>query len=364
MRKNANKCIPKYAKILFLLAVLSFAVSFFGKRNPAFAEWIASGIGYRVRRLLSALTSFLPFSVGEVLIALSPIIVRALIVVASRRIDKRGRIRFLAGLLAVLSLFYSGYVYTLGIGYHREHLENRLLIDSVPVTAENLYSTAIILNDECIKLLDEISFDEGGSSVSDMDFESISKAIVTGYDRLTEDYPSLNLKNFDSRAKAVHFSEVMTSLDLLGVYTYFTGESNVNVHYPDYTTPFTVAHEMAHQRGISRENEANFTAFLVCIRTDSAYIRYSGYMNMLEYVASALYKTDKELYRTLVASYDSRTKGEINAMREFYLENKNEALGKLSDKVNDTYLKAQGTEGVITYSFVVRLCVAYYESEK
>ena len=87
-------------------------------------------------------------------------------------------------------------------------------------------------------------------------------------------------------------------------------------------------------------------------------------MNMLEYVASALYKTDKELYRTLVASYDSRTKGEINAMREFYLENKNEALGKLSDKVNDTYLKAQGTEGVITYSFVVRLCVAYYESEK
>ena len=84
---------------------------------------------------------------------------------------------------------------------------------------------------------------------------------------------------------------------------------------------------------------------------------------MLEYVSSALYRTDKELYARLVAEYDERTRGEINAYYNFYLENKNETLGKLSDKVNDTYLKAQGTAGVLSYGYVVRLAVAYYSEQ-
>jgi len=86
-------------------------------------------------------------------------------------------------------------------------------------------------------------------------------------------------------------------------------------------------------------------------------------LNMLEYVASALYKTDKKLYRELVLSYDSRIKGEINALNEFYHANRNETLGKLSDTVNDNYLKAQGTEGVVSYGLVVKLCVAYYNDK-
>lgn len=361
MQKNGH--IPVFAKILILLAASSLAVSIVARRSTAFAERISSGVGHKIRELLAALTSALPISVGEFLITISPLIVIAVIVTAAR-ITEGSRMRFLSGFLAVLSLFYSGYVYTLGVGYHRESLENMLLLDESEVNAESLYSTAVVLNGECISLLDEISFGISGSSISDISFDEMSSEAIKGYDRLIADYPELNIKNFNSTAKAVRSSKVMTYLDLLGVYTYFTGEANVNVHYPDYTTPFTVAHEMAHQRGISREEEANFTAFLVCIRSDSAYVRYSGYMNMLEYVASALYKTDRELYKKLVSEYDERTKGEINALREFYLQNKNEALGQLSDKVNDTYLKAQGTDGVVTYSYVVRLAVSYYESEK
>lgn len=364
MHKNADKCIPRFAKILFLIAITSFAVSFFARKNVELAEWITSEIGYRVRRFLARLSSTFSFSLGEVLIALSPVIVIAVLILASKRDGARARIRFLSGFLAVLSLFYTGYVYTLGVGYHRERLEDMLGIEEQSVTAESLYSTASRLNRECIALLDEISFSESGSSVSDLSFSETSLAMLVGYDRLIEDNPELNMRNFDSVAKSVYFSEVMTSLDLLGVYTYFTGEANVNVHYPDYTTPFTVAHEMAHQRGIAREDEANFIAFLVCIRSESAYVRYSGYMNMLEYVASALYRTDKELYSRLVSEYDERTKGEINAYYRFYTENKNEALGRLSDKVNDTYLKAQGTGGVVSYGYVVRLAVAYYTNEQ
>ena len=363
MRKNANNYMSNIAKVLLLIAALSFFVLFIARRNSEFAEWVSANIGYYVRMALAKMSSVVPFSIGEVLICLSPVIIIAVIIVGARKSDGKSRIRFLSGVLAVLSLFYTGYVYTLGVGYNRMRIQERLNIESVEITGENLYSTALLLKEECEALLDEIDFSESGSSVSDIDFSDMSDEALIGYEALEKDFPTLDIKSFDSAAKPVHFSKVMTWLDLLGVYTYFTGESNVNVHYPDYTIPHTVAHEMAHQRGIAREDEANFVAFLVCARADSAYVRYSGYLNMLEYVASALYKTDKKLYRELVLSYDSRIKGEINALNEFYHANRNETLGKLSDTVNDNYLKAQGTEGVVSYGLVVKLCVAYYSNK-
>ena len=38
-------------------------------------------------------------------------------------------------------------------------------------------------------------------------------------------------------------------------------------------------------------------------------------------------------------------------------------IGKLSNKLNDFYLKMNGTEGVVSYGLVTRLAVSYYESE-
>jgi hypothetical protein len=155
----------------------------------------------------------------------------------------------------------------------------------------------------------------------------------------------------------------MTALRTTGVYTYFTGEANVNVHFPDYSTPFTTAHEFAHQRGYSRENEANFIAFMVCIRSGDPYVEYSGYISMLEYISSALNKTDKEAYKSLYSTLDERIKGEFAAYSEFYYANENVFLGNLSNFINDKYLKSQGTEGIVSYGLVVKLCVAYYNGE-
>lgn len=282
MRDNVNKYVPKWAKILFLLFGISCIVLFVGRRNVAFAEWVSVNVGYYIRKALATVSSYAPLSIGEILIIISPILVLTVIIKAFRRGSLRGIVRFLSGTLAILTLFYTGYVYSLGIGYHRETVSEKLGITESDITAEKLYRVAALLKKECDSLLSSVDFDESGASVSGVGFDTLSDEALLGYERLAEDHPELDIRNFDSRAKAVGISVAMTKLDLLGVYTYFTGEANVNVHYPDYTVPFTIAHEMAHQRGIARENEANFIAFLVCVRSDLAYVRYSGYMNMLD----------------------------------------------------------------------------------
>jgi hypothetical protein len=154
----------------------------------------------------------------------------------------------------------------------------------------------------------------------------------------------------------------MSYLHITGVYSFYTGEANLNVYFPDYTLPFTAAHELAHQRGIARENEANFIAFLVCAESDDPYVRYSGYMNLLEYVINALYRTDEQQYMEFMRSLPDEIKGEMRAYSAFFSEFRDSVAADISDVVNDTYLKLNGSEaGVASYGLVVELAVAYYQ---
>jgi len=129
----------------------------------------------------------------------------------------------------------------------------------------------------------------------------------------------------------------------------------------DYVIVFTAAHEMAHQRGIAAEDEANFVAFLVCMCSDDAYIRYSGYQNMLEYIISALHTADGELYSQLMSQIDSRSINEIRAYNKFFETYRNSSAAEVSGAINDAYLKSQGqSAGEKSYGMVVDLAVAYY----
>ena len=70
----------------------------------------------------------------------------------------------------------------------------------------------------------------------------------------------------------------MSYTEITDIYT-LTMEANVNVDVPDYT-PFTMCHEMAHQRGFMREDEANYR-YLVGMSSDNVELMYSSTMYAL-----------------------------------------------------------------------------------
>ena len=168
--------------------------------------------------------------------------------------------------------------------------------------------------------------------------------------------------HMDTHVKPVLASEVMSHMHITGVYSFFTGEANINVNFPAYTIPFTAAHELAHQRGIAREDEANFVAFLVCMESEDPYVRYSGYMNVYEYVANALWSADRELYYKAVARLNEQVKGEMRAYNRFYDQYSGSVAGQVSSTINNSYLQSQGTPGIKSYNMVVDLTVAYFKS--
>ena len=308
---------------------------------------------------MGSVTSVVPFSVAEILIYMIPLLaILAVVISFIYAKTARLRVRMLAVILSILMPLYPMYMLTLAPGYHAPSLEKQMGLHTQSVTDEELRQTAQILLSEITPLLDSIAFDEGGSSQNPHTLKEMGEEILVGYDRFLSEYPIA--ESFRSVPKPVLASEWMTYAGITGVYTFFTGESNINVFYPDFVHPFTVAHELAHQRGIARENEANFVAALVCARADSAYVRYSGLFNLLEYVLVAYASADFESYRDFWFQMDTRIADEVRAYTDFLEPYKDHVVGEVSDKVNDAYLEMNGTPGIVSYGLVVDLAVAYY----
>ena len=354
-----KKYVPRIASISFLILALSAVVYFLSIRSVKIADFMNGTVSVGVRYVLAAMTRFIPFSFFELLIILSPVILVLLVVLIVRRgVDAAARVRSVVSILAVISIIFTSYIFTLGIGYHTSTVSDRTGIRDVKdITAEELSYTINIVIDEINAIAPTLDFWDGETRMP-YSVDELSERLVTAYDAFLAEYPILT--NYDSRVKPVYFSTVMSDLGISGIYSFFTGEANVNVEYPDYCLPFTAAHEMAHQRGVCRENEASFVAFLVAISSDDPYVRYSGYLNIYEYLASALYRIDPDLYFAARDRLDDTARADMRAANEVYYKHQDSILGKINEKLNDAYLKANGTDGVVSYSYVVRLAVGYY----
>lgn len=163
--------------------------------------------------------------------------------------------------------------------------------------------------------------------------------------------------------KPVYFSSFMSRLGISGIYAPFTGEPNFNAQQPDCELPYTIAHEKAHQRGFALEDEANFIAYLVCIKSAHPYTRYSGHLMASVHLLRALSRVERERAHTVYATLGSGPRADLKAMRDFWTRYEGK-LSQVTESVNNTYLKANRVKsGVENYSEVVALIIGYYFSQ-
>jgi len=276
--------------------------------------------------------------------------------------DDEKAIRFLVVMFSCVSIMFSTHILSFGVGYNCTELDRRLGMSADPVSADELEYTAIQLRGEMQELLDDIDFNADGSSRMPYSFSKLNDKLNAAYAKACDKYDFIPRLN--SKVKLISVSPIMTYTHISGIYTYYTGEANLNFNYPDYTFPYTMAHEMAHQRGVAPEDEANFVAFLVCMESDDSYIRYSAYLNMYEYVISAYSSADPSGYSSLLSETDLRVRREMIAFSDFFDKYRESTASEVSNAINDTYLKASGEKaGSASYGLVVDLACAYYTSD-
>lgn len=345
---------------LFVLAGISGILLAAFYKSVAFSDFFNERISSIFRFLLAKITNPLPFSLAETVIFCLPIFIVA-VLVKTVRLSKQSaarNCRFILGLFSILTLLFSMFVLNFAPAYRGSTLEAKLGLERNKVSADELASTAYALLDRLYKLIDDVQFDYGSFSVMPYTIDEMNEKLNDAYAAACEKYTFI--QSMRSRVKPIVLSEPMTYTHISGVYSYFTGEANLNTNFPDYMLPYTAAHELAHQRGIAREDEANFVAFLVCIESDDPYVQYCGYFNMLSFVLNPLYSADAAQYMKIWRSMDRRLVSEFVAYSSFFDKYRESKASKVSDAVNDTYLKIQGQkEGTRSYGRVVDLAVAY-----
>ena len=354
-----RKYVPIFTWVALGILVVSGICYAIAINNISAADAMNDTVGLALRFFLAKITGWLPFSLFELLLICAlPLLVILIVWLVRTRGGAVARVRSILAIISVIALILSSYVFTLGVGYRTTTLSNKIGVeDARNIERDELFAVTNFLVAEVNALAADLTYKDG-VTVMPYDFREMCRRLCDAYDTVAEKYN--NLESFDTTPKPVLFSTVMSDSGIMGIYSFFTGESNVNVEYPDYTLPFTTAHEMAHQRGIARENEANFVAFLVCISSDDAYIRYSGYLSMLEYFLSAAYSTDKAAYPDLFATISAVAIDDIMASNAITEAHKDSLIRKINDMLNDNYLKFNGTVGIISYGYVVRLTVGYY----
>lgn len=346
--------------MLFLIAIFAAIVHIISVFSAPFADFMNRYPGAFVRGVLATVSNIFPFSLTETLILFIPVLFVFIMICSMKRVRRSfvHGIRCIFSLSSALTLLYSVYVFAAAFSYNGTPLAEKLGLADVPVNAAGLKTAAEYMVDKMNDELDEVNFKYKGSSYMPYTLGEMNDLLMDAFDKVCDKYSFV--PRLHSRIKPIALSEPMTYTHISGLYSYYTGEANLNVNFPDYTLPFTAAHELAHQRGVIREDEANFMAFLVCAESDDAYIRYSGYLNMYEYLNSALYNSDYGAFADVYTTLDSRVLTEMKEFNRFFEKYRDNKVADISSAVNDTYLKLQGvSEGERSYGLVVELAVAY-----
>ena len=360
MKSFFKKYIPLILPITLVFALCAGILLDAAAKNPSIADTVSGGIGSDIRRAMAYITNPVHISLAELFVIALVIGVIALTAVSVVLVrTARIRVRIICFILSFAFFMYSWYAVAFGVSYHTSPINKKMGFELAEVNEASLDGLALYLVGEINSLVPLLS-SEGGTSKMDCDLRQMSVKINSAYSEFYNDYPFF--EPFDSYIKPVMLSEAMAYSNILGMYTYYSGEANISSVYPDYCIPAAAAHEFAHQRGVAREDEANFLAYAVSSYSDDPYIKYSGYLNLFEYLISAIARTNAERARELNSMLDTLVLNDRRAYAEFYYAHKCTWLEDIASFFNDTYLRANGTPGVVSYGMVVRLSVSYYKS--
>jgi hypothetical protein len=330
--------------LLTPLALLSLHLAF---RFPEATERLyAQGLYPLVVRAFAAL-NFVAFSWAEVLL---------LLLLGSLALFFRPK-KIVLTVWGLLGACLWAFLVLWGFNYARPPLSERLRLGPPPPEPERLLETGVRTGVLTSALYDDLAQGEGPTKLP-MSFEELDRLIDEGYRDLK--LPGDRIGRRTAPAKPLLSSTLFSYLGVSGIFIPFTGEPSVNALQPDAALPMVLAHEKAHQRGITHEGEASFAAFLVCSRKEAPpYLRYAAYLFATQSLLgeSARHSSRKDVEEAWQRLGQGPLR-DLQALHDFWKRYEGVA-SDVATEVNDGYLRAlRVPEGVESYGTVVRLLLA------
>ena len=353
------------AHVLLLLSGAVIGAHLLLRKNHGLMNFISEGLIAPLHRMLCSACAVLgTVSLAEVLIGIFALAVLVYIIYEiGMLIIKPGRgirlYKFILRLGATGLAVYAGYTMLWGVYYYGDDFIAESGLESGEISLEELETVTVYFAQLLNEYSGQVQRDENGIYTADR--AAILARSNQVYGGIEKKFPCL--EGPDINAKGLRFSRILSYMDFTGFFFPFTAEANVNTDFPPGLFASTVAHELAHQRGVAKEQEANFVAVLSCLDYGDVDYCYSACMLAYTHLGNALHSAD---YSAWYMVYNGL---EENVLRDFdenraYWKQFETPVQTVTTGVYEGFLQSYDqTLGMKSYGACVDLLVNYYYDE-
>ena len=369
----------------WLLLVLLLLVTL-AKMIPLWGFIYTTRIYPIIGTLLSPISGFFPFAVGDIFIALSiawvifyPIYEIGLRKKLARRYfflaAKRGsypKKKVVFGRVAEYLLWVYAWFYIVwGLNYSQPNIYYRIGMKPVEVSEAKFKAFAYQYADS-LNALSIASDNIAGKSiasdsiVNDELKNRVRDAVLKEYNKIGYREGINKPFNQHPHAKTMVFTPLSSMSGVTGSMGPFFCEFTLNGDILPHDYPATYAHEFAHFLGVANEGEANFYSYIVCTASADKQVRFSGYYHIFFHVLNNVFDIlgEKEGERFL-----KHIRPEIIQLaksdRHYWLSKRCKALDAAQDFIFELYLRGNHVaEGRKSYSGVIGLILAWEGKNK
>ena len=316
---------------------------------PGGGEWYFSSFYPLVAKILGGVSGLFPFSISGVFYVLVSCLLLLYPIVAIAKYHTKKKVVFFMELRGILWL-YVWFNIAWGLNYMAPDFYHRTGVTPAKYNAQKL---EIFAFDYLNKL------NESYCKPSPVDESIVCRETVAAYKQLSKQ-KGINAPFAEHpKSKTMLLTPLYSKVGVLGSMAPFFGEFTLNADLLPLQYPDCWAHEYAHSLGIAREGEATFYAYLACTMSKNKQIRFSGYMSVLPYILSELYRTDEKLATAFVARLRPEIKQLFNQQRAYWQSKYSRTIGEIQNFLLDSYLKSNNVKsGIHSYSEVVGLMMS------
>ena len=322
--------------------------------------------------LLSPISGFFPFAVGDIFIALSIawVILYPIYEIGLRKKRVFGRVA--EYLLWVYAWFYIAW----GLNYSQPNIYYRIGMKPVEVSKAKFkkfaYQYADSLNALSNASLSNASLGNARKSISpdsivdDALKNRVRDAVLKEYNKIGYREGINRPFNQHPHAKTMVFTPLSSMAGVTGSMGPFFCEFTLNGDILAHDYPATYAHEFAHFLGVANEGEANFYSYIVCTASADKQVRFSGYYHIFFHVLNNVYdilgeKEGERFLKHIRPEIIQRARND----RHYWLSKRCKALDAAQDFIFELYLKGNHVaEGRKSYSGVIGLILAWNEKKE
>ena len=349
------------AHVIALLGA-GFLVLFFALRHDTERMRVLSlCLVQPLHRVLARLTAQLPFSLAEWLYAVviggTLLYIPTELVLLIRRPARLQRLYRLLIRLAALGLsVYALFCLLWGVYYYGDDFIARSGLEMHDVSADELELTTLYFADLLNEYADRVPRDE--NSLCRTDRHAVLESSPRIFRAAAQRFPCL--VGPDVPAKGMFFSRIMSIIDYTGFFCPFTAEANVNLDFPEALFAATVAHELSHQRGVAKEQEANFVAVLASLESGDPDYSYSACLFAYIHLGNALAGVDSAALSMIDAGLKDEVKADLAENNRYWAAFET-PVQAVTNTVYEGFLQSyEQTLGLRSYGACVDLLVGYY----